>query len=103
MLVPPQKTRIVHIRQEFEFPGYKINRGKRLRLPPGKIRSSAQSGARYAIPREKSVRRFMDQVRALTRRRAPYKTRELIWGTESRVAGMGTSLQASPPSESSST
>jgi len=38
----PQKTRIVHVRQGFEFPGYKIKRGKQLRLPPGKIRSGAQ-------------------------------------------------------------
>src|SRR5208283_2835536 len=38
----PQKPRIVHVEHEFEFLGYKIKRGKRLRLPPGKIRSSAQ-------------------------------------------------------------
>ena len=74
----PQKTRIVHVRQGFEFLGYKIKRGKQLRLPPGKIRSGAQLGALYAIPREKSVRRFMDQVRALTSRRVPLKTKELI-------------------------
>src|SRR6059058_5208906 len=30
----PQKTRIVHVRQGFEFLGYKIKRGKQLRLPP---------------------------------------------------------------------
>ena len=76
----PQKTRIVHVRQGFEFLGYKVKRGKQLQLPPGKIRSGAQSGALYAIPREKSVRRFMDQVRALTRRRVPLKTKELIEG-----------------------
>ena len=46
----PQKTRIVHVRQGFEFLGYKIKRGKQLRLPPGKIRSGAQSGALYAYP-----------------------------------------------------
>ena len=35
----PQKTRIVHVRQGFEFLGYKIKRGQRqLHLPPGKIR-----------------------------------------------------------------
>src|ERR1700681_2717460 len=74
----PQKTRVVHVQHGFEFLGYKIKRGKQLRLPPGKIRSGAQAGALYAIPREKSVRHFMDQVRALTRRRVPLKTRELI-------------------------
>src|SRR6202790_5408666 len=46
----PQKTRIVHVRQGFEFLGYKIKRGKQLRLPPGKIRSGAQPGELYAIP-----------------------------------------------------
>src|SRR5580704_8271381 len=73
----PQKTRIVQVREGFEFLGYKIKRGKQLRLPPGKVRSGAQSGELYAIPRAKSVRHFMDQVRALTRRRVPLKTREL--------------------------
>jgi hypothetical protein len=34
----PQKTRIVHVRQGFEFLGYKVKRGKQLQLPPGKIR-----------------------------------------------------------------
>src|ERR1700719_2173526 len=67
----PQKTQIVHVPQGFEFLGYKIKRGKQLRLPPGKIRSGAQSGELYAIPREKSIRHFMDQVRALTMRRVP--------------------------------
>ena len=69
----PQKTRIVHVRQGFEFLGYKIKRGKQLRLPPNKIRSGIQSGALYAYPREKSIRRFMDQVRSLTGRRVPLR------------------------------
>jgi len=85
----PQKTRIVHVRQGFEFLGYKVKRGKQLQLPPGKIRSGAQSGALYAIPREKSVRRFMDQVRALTRRRVPLKTKELIEELNPVLRGWG--------------
>jgi RNA-directed DNA polymerase len=85
----PQKTRIVTVRQGFEFLGYKIKRGKQLRLPPGKIRSGAQSGELYAIPREKSVRRFMDQVRALTRRRVPLKTKELIEELNPVLRGWG--------------
>jgi hypothetical protein len=51
----PQKTRIVNVRQGCEFLGCKIKRGKQLRLPPGKIRSGAQSGGLYAYPREKSM------------------------------------------------
>ena len=85
----PQKTRIVHVRQGFEFLGYKIKRGKQLRLQPGKIGSGAQSGALYAIPREKSVRRFMDQVRALTSRRVPLKTKELIEELNPVLRGWG--------------
>ena len=84
-----QKTRIVHVRQGFEFLGYKIKRGKQLRLPLGKIRRSAQSGELYAIPREKSVRHFMDQVRALTRRRVPLKTGELIEELNPVLRGRG--------------
>jgi group II intron reverse transcriptase/maturase len=85
----PQKTRIVHVRRGFEFLGYKIKRGKQLRLPPGKIRSRAQSGALYAYPREKSIRRFMDQVRARTKRRAPLKTKELIEELNPVLRGWG--------------
>src|SRR5262249_14373569 len=73
-----QKTRIVHVRQGFEFLGYKIKRGKQLRLPPGKIRSGARPGEMYAYPREKSIQCFMDQVRQLTQRRVPLTTKELI-------------------------
>ena len=41
------------------------------------------------IPREKSVRRFMDQVRALTRRRVPLKTKELIEELNPVLRGWG--------------
>jgi len=74
----PQKTRIVQVQHGFEFLGYKIKRGKQLKLSEDKIRSTARSGALYAYPREKSVRRFMDQVRRLTKRRVPLSTEELI-------------------------
>src|SRR6202163_160494 len=74
----PQKTRIVHVRHGFEFLGYMIKRGKQLRLPPGKIVTGARSGALYAYPREKSIQRFKDRVRQLTRRRVPLRTSELI-------------------------
>src|ERR1700688_219269 len=74
----PQKTRIVHVRQGFEFLGYKIKRGRQLRLRPGAIRSGARPGALYAYPKPKSIRRFMDQVRQLTKRSVPLTTKELI-------------------------
>ena len=60
----PDKTRIVHITQGFEFLGYKIGRGKGFRYKAG-------GPSLYAIPRDRSIRRFKDRVRAITRRRNP--------------------------------
>jgi RNA-directed DNA polymerase len=86
----PQKTRIVHVRNGFEFLGYKIKRGqRRLRLSPDKIRSGIQLGALYAYPREKSIRHFTDQVRALTKRRMPLQTKELIEQLNPVLRGWG--------------
>ena len=69
---------------------HKIKRGQRqLRLLPGKIRSGVQPGALYAYPREKSIRHFMDQVRALTMRRVPLKTKELIEELNPVLRGWG--------------
>jgi group II intron reverse transcriptase/maturase len=86
----PQKTRIIHIQDGFEFLGYKIKRGKRkLRLPESKIRSGIRAGALYAYPREKSIRRFMDQVRQRTRRNAPLTTQELIEELNPLIRGWG--------------
>src|SRR5499433_1442421 len=50
----PQKTRIAHVQEGFEFLGYKIKRGKRqMHLPESMIRSQARQGALYAYPKEK--------------------------------------------------
>ena len=86
----PQKARIVHVQQGFEFLGYKIKRGqKQLRLPESKIRSQLRRGALYAYPREKSIRRFMDQVRQRTKRNVPLKTKELIEELNPLLRGWG--------------
>jgi RNA-directed DNA polymerase len=86
----PQKTRIVHIREGFEFLGYKIKRGQRkLDLPESKIRSQVRRGALYAYPKEKSIRRFMDRVRQRTQRKIPLKTKELIAELNPRLRGWG--------------
>ena len=86
----PQKTRIVHVQQGFEFLGYKIKRGqKQLRLPESKIRSQLRRGALYAYPREKSIRRFMDQVRQRTKRNVPLQTKELIEELNPLLRGWG--------------
>jgi RNA-directed DNA polymerase len=83
------KTRIVHIKYGFEFLGYKIKRGKRLRLPPSKIRSGARSGGLYAYPTQKSIQRFKDTVRRRTRRKAPVSTAELIRQLNPVLRGWG--------------
>src|SRR5580704_3900818 len=86
----PQKTRIVHVQNGFEFLGYKIKRGqKKLHLPASKIRSQARQGALYAYPKEKSIRRFMDQVRQRTKRRMPLNTKELIAQLNPLLRGWG--------------
>jgi group II intron reverse transcriptase/maturase len=86
----PQKTRIVHAQDGFEFLGYKIKRGKKkLHLPASKIRSQARQGALYAYPKEKSIRSFMDQVRQRTKRKVPLPTEELIEELNPLLRGWG--------------
>jgi RNA-directed DNA polymerase len=86
----PQKTRIVHVRYGFEFLGYKIKSGwKKLHLSGSKIRSQARQDALYAYPKEKSIRRFMDQVRQRTKRTMPLRTEELIAELNPLVRGWG--------------
>ena len=90
MELHPQKTRIVHVQHGFEFLGYKIKRGQRKHyLPESKIRSGIRPGALYAYPREKSIRRFMDQVRQRTKRTVPLKTTELIEELNPLLRGWG--------------
>jgi len=85
----PQKTRIVHVQYGFEFLGYKIKRGKKLYLPATKIRSRVRSGGLYAYPREKSIRRFKDEVRQRTKRRVPLATEQLIEALNPLLRGWG--------------
>ena len=85
-----EKTRIVHVRQGFEFLGYKIKRGSlKLNLAPGKIRSGAVQGDLYAYPREKSIKHFTEQIRKRTRRKAPVGTKELIEEINPVIRGWG--------------
>jgi RNA-directed DNA polymerase len=85
----PQKTRVVHVQRGFEFLGYLVKRGKQLQLPPSKIVTGAKSGALYAFPREKSIQRFKDRVRQLTRRGVPLKTKDLIEQLNPVLRGWG--------------
>jgi group II intron reverse transcriptase/maturase len=67
----PDKTRIVHITQGFEFLGYKIRRGKGLRYKP-------IGEGLYAFPTDRSIQRFKDKVRAATNRRNPKDLRGML-------------------------
>ncbi len=85
----PQKTRVVHVRHGFEFLGYVVRRGRQLQLPTSKIVTGAKSGGLYAYPREKSIQRFKDRVRQLTKRCVPLKTKDLIEQLNPVLRGWG--------------
>jgi RNA-directed DNA polymerase len=85
-----EKTRIVHIKEGFEFLGYKIKRGTRpLQLGANKIRSGAKAGGLYAYPREKSIQHFKEQIRNQSCRKAPVNTQELINQINPVIRGWG--------------
>src|SRR5580704_16818312 len=85
----PEKTGIVHVDHGFEFLGYKVKRGKGLRLSASKRTSHANPHNLYAVPREKSVARFKDQIRNLTQRRAPVRLRDMIEVINPIIRGWG--------------
>jgi RNA-directed DNA polymerase len=86
----PRKTRIVHVQQGFDFLGYRIVRTKRkCKLPASMIRSKLNSKGLIAYPTDKSIRRFRDRVRALTRRCAPLTIDDLIKELNPTLRGWG--------------
>ncbi|HZA28708.1 MAG TPA: group II intron reverse transcriptase/maturase [Gammaproteobacteria bacterium] len=85
-----QKTRIVHVRQGFEFLGYKLQRGKGFKLPAWKRHKKYPNRMNlYVIAREKSVKRFRDQIRSLTHRNAPVTLQALIDQINPVIRGWG--------------
>jgi hypothetical protein len=84
-----QKTRIVHVQYGFEFLGYKIRRGRNRKTRDCEPGGSGAVGPLYAYPREKSIQKFKDQVRQLTRRRAPVNTEQLIDDLNPLLLGWG--------------
>jgi RNA-directed DNA polymerase len=85
----PRKTRVVHVQRGFEFLGYLVKRGKQLRLPADRIVTGIRSGGMYAYPRGKSIQRFKDRVRQLTKRAVPLKTKDLIEQLNPVLRGWG--------------
>ncbi|NSW84643.1 MAG: group II intron reverse transcriptase/maturase [Syntrophothermus sp.] len=85
----PEKTRITHVKWGFEFLGYKIKQGKGLKLPEDKIKSQPNKLDIYAVPAAKSIKRFMDQIRAKTKRRIPLTLKEIIDEINPIIRGWG--------------
>jgi RNA-directed DNA polymerase len=85
-----EKTRIAHIAQGFEFLGFKIQRGKgNFKLTRDRIMSKLNRQNLYAIPAQKSVNRFKDQIRAATQRRIPLRLGEVIDTINPIIRGWG--------------
>ena len=86
----PEKTRIVHVAHGFEFLGFKIQRGKgKFQLARSRIKSKLNRRNLYAIPTQKSLDRFKDQIRTLTRRKIPLRMGELIETINPIIRGWG--------------
>jgi group II intron reverse transcriptase/maturase len=84
-----QKTRIVHVRHGFDFLGYRILRSSgRNKLPDRRIRRWQPNGL-IVTPTTKSIRRFRDRVRTLTRRCVSRKTEDLIRELNPTLRGWG--------------
>ncbi len=62
--VHPDKTRIVHVSQGFEFLGYKIKQGRGMKYKAG-------GSNLYAFPRDRAIEQFKNRVRQITNRRNP--------------------------------
>lgn len=73
LTVHPEKTKVTHVSREIEFLGYLIRWQRSL----------------YAIPREKSVERFKEKVRNLTRRSPRCRPQELIRRLNPVLRGWG--------------
>jgi RNA-directed DNA polymerase len=90
-----EKTRIVHMAQGFEFLGFKIQRGKgQFKLAHDRIKSKLNRQNLYAIPTQRSMDRFKDQIRALTKRRIPLRLGELINAINPIIRGWDTTTVA---------
>jgi group II intron reverse transcriptase/maturase len=90
VIVNEQKTRIMHIRNGFVFLGFKIGLGKgKFYLEPRQIKAKLNTKNLYAMPADKSVKKFRDQIRALTRRGVPSSTEELIQTLNPVIRGWG--------------
>lgn len=95
--INPNKTRITHVKWGFDFLGYTIRQGKGHSMAEHRRNSKANVMNLYAIPKEKSVDKFRNEIKKRTRRRLPLTLKELIdsinhvirgWGNYSRKANV---------------
>jgi len=89
LTVHPEKTRISHISAGFEFLGYKIRRGRGTKLPNHKIKKKFNPMNIYAYPTQKSIERFMDQIRSKTKRKVPLTLQEIVNEINPVIRGWG--------------
>ena len=87
--INPEKTRIVHVSRGVNFLGFQIKRANRTLRWPGKIKRSLHAGGLYAYPTKKSLERFQDRIRVLTRRRAPVTTERMVTEINPLIRGWG--------------
>ena len=69
----PDKTKIVHVGEGFDFLGYTLKKGYSL----------------YAVPRRKKIESFKDKIREITRRNRPLNLRMLLGELNPVVRGWG--------------
>ena len=85
----PQKTRIVHVRQGFEFLGYKIKRGKAASVAAGQDPQWCPIGGAVRVSPGEIDPAFHGSGAPLTRRRVPLRTKELIEELNPVLRGWG--------------
>jgi len=90
LAIHPEKTKITHINKGFEFLGYRLKRGKGLKLAKNKIKKRMNSSNIYALPKEESIKRFKATIKERTKRRIPVTTKEIIDRINPVIRGWGT-------------
>ena len=85
----PEKTRIVHVRDGLAFLGFIIKRGRAPMLLSTRWIKRTRAGSLYAFPQDKSVHRFKEKIRHITRRTAPGPTESLIRELNIQMRGWG--------------
>ena len=73
-----------------------MKRGTGYRLPAHKRRSRSNPQNLSAVPKATSVKRFQDQMRALTRRKTPLTLRAVIAQINPVIRGWGTFYRKAP-------